>query len=168
MRLEVVVAGVEDVVQAALKFELHLQAAEPVAVFDGLGVGAVVLLHAVHKFGIHELLLGDLGQFADVVERHADVSRQAGNEGTEVLVQVHVGEHLGVGILVLAGFLKLGHGVAVAVNRRSAVDAVSLLDGERRGRGLVEKLLDSVAAAAHVVWLVALGQAGHHADLHRR
>ena len=116
MCLDVIVAEVADVIELALELETHLEAAEPVVVVDGLGVGAVVFKIAADEFCILELLGGGFRHLANVVERYGNVGGEAGNEGPQILAQVHVGKHLCVGVLVLAGLLELCHGVAVAVN----------------------------------------------------
>ena len=178
MRLGVVFAKVVLPVQTALQFELHLQAAEPVTVGNRLGVDAIVFLLGhqvsgvaiagivVHHLAVLPVLVSNLGHLTQVVEGNGNVGVQARDQHAQVLTQGHIGQHLGLGILVITGFLEQGNRVHSTPDGASAVDTVGLLDGEGGAGQGVQNVLDPVRVAAHGVGLVALFQAGHHTQLH--
>ena len=172
--LQVVLVEVAGPVDAALEFELHLQVGEPVAEFHHLGVYAVVQLLAqdiilvvlggggAHQLGVAILLGGILTQTANVVKGYAGIDGEAFHEHTQILTEQHVGQHFGLGILLLTGVLHLGHRVDGSVQGRSAVYTVGLLHREGGRRKAVQGLLNTTA----VVAFVELGQAGHDVHLH--
>ena len=178
MGLGVVLAKVVFPVQTALDLEPHLEAAEPVAVGNVLGIGTIVLLLGhqiggvavtgivVHHLAVLPVLVGHLGHFTQVVKGDGSIGVQARDYHTQVLAQGHVGQHLGLGVLVVTGLFQKGHRVHGAFECASTVCSVGLLDRESRSGQSVQDFLYLVGGAAHGVGLVALLQAGHHTNLH--
>ena len=172
--LKVIPVTVAGPVEAALQLEAHLQIGEPVAVFHHLGVDAVILLlaedvtlvalhrHGADELGIAEFLGGVLGQAADVVKGYAGVGREAFEERSKILAEHHVGQHLGLGVLLLSKLLHLGHRVDGAIQGGSAIGPVGLLHGESGRRQGIQGLFD----AAAVIAFVEFSQACHDAHLH--